>query len=463
VVERRYQIIGLLLILVLVGFALHSSSFLSSSPELSQAPDFQGVDQDGRIFSLKDLLGQPLVLHINSVENPLCRECEPSLRSQIAELEDLASRTPKVNIVTINIRKNPYSEDGKTLAEIWWKSNISWRWVEDFEPYPLANRFLDYTSRAGGFSNPTLLLIDQKGRIVEVYHVYQMGKGQVDGVQDADTLYSKIQDLKQGSWTRAEVQIYRQSVSYLGMFILGIVTSLSPCSIALMIAVFSYIMASFRRDERLKASGSSYNEGFLIGVAFTLGMGMVFFFLGIFISQLGTVIREARLFDLIAGLLMIALGINNLKPWGDILEPLKDHFSRERREDESKSPKKSLLERMVHLSMTIFARSSLIGAFSLGVFFALGWAPCAVSLVFPVLIWLASQEVSPLAGGLMLFLFGIGHGVPIIPISTFSRSVAGKIGDRYVSVGRYTTGIFGAMVIVVGLIYTARYFGITWW
>jgi len=73
----------------------------------------------------------------------------------------------------------------------------------------------------------------------------------------------------------------------------------------------------------------------------------------------------------------------------------------------------------------------LIGiAFTLGIFFALGWAPCALSMVLPVLIWLASQNVTPLAGGMMLFIFGVGHGV---------------------------------LVTGVGVLYAVRYFGFLLW
>jgi cytochrome c-type biogenesis protein len=84
-------------------------------------------------------------------------------------------------------------------------------------------------------------------------------------------------------------------------------------------------------------------------------------------------------------------------------------------------------------------------------------------MVLPVLIWLASQNVTPLTGGMMLFVFGIGHGVPIIPIATFSRTVGGRIGDRYVSLGEWTTRFFGLLVIAVGMVYAARYFGFVLW
>jgi cytochrome c-type biogenesis protein len=63
----------------------------------------------------------------------------------------------------------------------------------------------------------------------------------------------------------------------------------------------------------------------------------------------------------------------------------------------------------------------------------------------------------------MLFFFGIGHGVPIIPITTFSRMVGGRIGEKYVSVGEWTSRIFGLLVILVGLVYAARYFGYLLW
>jgi cytochrome c-type biogenesis protein len=123
---------------------------------------------------------------------------------------------------------------------------------------------------------------------------------------------------------------------------------------------------------------------------------------------------------------MIFLGITNFKPLGEILEPITSRLSRS---GESSDVGKSFMERSVIFSVGLFEHSAFIGAFTLGVFFALGWAPCAVSLVFPVLIWLVSQEATPLTGGLMLFAFGAGHGVPVIPISTFSRAVGERVGE----------------------------------
>ncbi len=434
----------------------------SASNQAINAPDFTAVGTDGKNFSLSDLRGEPVVLHITNIEIPLCRECEKDLKAQVKELADLKALDPKIQIITINLRKNPYSKDGKALAEGWWKVNITWPWIEDLEPYQIGSKYIDYWNVQGGMSNPTILLLDKQGGIAGVYHVYRVGEGEVDGVQSAETIYKKVQELKGSGWNGLEGEISQQNVSALGMFILGVVTSLAPCSIALMIAVFSYVLTMRRKDDYLRKSTSTSKEGFMIGIAFTFGMAVVFFVLGLFISQVGMFIRDSRVFDFVAGTIMVLLGISNFKPFGEILEPV---TSRIRRDPSGKAGEvgDSLLHKLINVSIGLFKYSSLIGAFTLGIFFALGWAPCALSMVLPVLIWLASQNITPLAGGLMLFVFGIGHGVPIIPISTFSRTIGGRIGDQYITVGKWTTKFFGLLVIIVGLVYAARYFGYVLW
>jgi cytochrome c-type biogenesis protein len=434
---------------------------LVAAEEAIAAPQFTAKGVDGKNFSLSDFEGSPLILHITNIEIPLCIECEKSMKGQVEELARLRAMHPDVQIATLNMRKNPYSLDGKSLAERWWKVNISWPWAEDIEPYAVVSKYLDYWNVRGGSSNPTLLLIDKEGSISGVYHVYRVGEGELDGVQSAETIYGKMEDLSGQGWKGLDGEISRQNVSAFGMFLLGILTSLAPCSIALMIAVFSYVLTVRRKEEYLKKSVSSSKEGFMIGIAFTFGMAAVFFVLGLFISEVGLFIRDSRLFDLLAGAIMILLGISNIKPLEEILEPITSRISPGG--GEHCSVKKSLLQRSVETSISLFQHSAFIGAFTLGIFFALGWAPCALSMVLPVLIWLASQDVTPLAGGMMLFIFGVGHGVPIIPIATFSRTVGGRIGERYVSVGAWTTRFFGVLVIAVGGVYAARYFGLLLW
>jgi cytochrome c-type biogenesis protein len=458
--KKKLQSAALLLLFAIAAF----SSFVIPvcADGMTKAPDFTAIGADGKSFSLSDFRGAPAVLHITNIEIPLCRECEKSLKGQVEELARLKAISPGVQVVTLNLRKNPYSEDGRILATNWWKVNITWPWIEDIEPYSIGSKYLDYWNVRGGSSNPTILLIDRNGDIAGVYHVYRVGEGEIDGVQSAETLNKKLQDLNGSQWKGLEGEVSRQDVSALGMFFLGILTSLAPCSIALMIAVFSYVLTIRKKDEYLRKSTSTSREGFMMGIAFTLGMAMVFFVLGLFISQVGVFLRDSRFFDLVAGGIMILLGISNFKPLEEILEPLTSRIRRSP-QGEAREKGQGLMQRSIEASIGLFKHSAFIGAFTLGIFFALGWAPCALSMVLPVLIWLASQSVTPLAGGMMLFIFGIGHGVPIIPIATFSRAVGGRIGDQYVSVGKWTTKFFGLLVIAVGAVYAARYFGYLLW
>ena len=468
---KKSLISGAITFFVILSSILSSIFFICMSSALSQealAPDFQAVDLDGKDVSLSDYRGEVVLLHITNIENPLCRECEHALNAQTSQLSLLAQKDPGIRIITLNVRKNPYSKDGRYWAGAWWNINVTWPWIEDFEPYPLTGKYIDYSTLEGGFANPTLILIDEEGKVAGLYHVYQLGKGEIDGIQSVETLYSDLKGIERGEASGFKGVTSGQNVNYLGMFFLGIITSLSPCSIALLLAMFSYVMTARRKEEYLKKSASASKEGFMIGVAFTLGMAAVFFVVGLFLSDIGVFIRQARFFDLAAGLLMIILGINIIKPISEIIEPVRERLSLGRDNSDSHSgdtgpEKKGIMERLVQISIGLFQYSAFIGAFTLGVFFALGWAPCAVSLVFPVLIWLISQNVTTLGGGMMLFVFGVGHGVPVIPIATFSRAVGGQIGEKYISAGKYVTKIFGLAVIVIGLVYAVRYLGYKMW
>ncbi|HSW58001.1 MAG TPA: redoxin domain-containing protein, partial [Dehalococcoidales bacterium] len=231
------------------------------------APDFQAVDQNGKDVSLSDYRGEVILLHITNIENPLCRECEHALNAQTSQLSLLSSKDSGIKIITLNVRKNPYSKDGPTLAKAWWNINVTWPWIEDFGPYPLTGKYIDYSTLDGGFANPTLLLIDKEGKVAGLYHVYQLGKGEIDGIQSAENLSRILSGLERGEASASGFKgiASSQGINYLGMFGLGIVTSLSPCSVALLLAMFSYVMTARRKEEYLKKSASASKEGFMIG------------------------------------------------------------------------------------------------------------------------------------------------------------------------------------------------------
>ena len=99
----------------------------------------------------------------------------------------------------------------------------------------------------------------------------------------------------------------------------------------------------------------------------------------------------------------------------------------------------------------------------LGILFSLAWAPCAISLVLPVIVLMLASKVGLLAGGALLFFFGLGHAVPIIPIAMVTETSRSRLSERYMRAGKAVTLIFGLAVMVMGALFILRGFGLYLW
>ena len=452
-------------LLVIAALAVLASSWLDDgNSQMGQpAEPFTVDDRLGEQVSLADNSGKVTVIHFTQLENPLCIECESYMHQQIEEIESLvASGNPDIEVITVNIRKNPYSEDGWSLVEDWYETNITWHWIEEFDPFPVSSSYLQYWEVSGAFSNPTLVLIDQDLVVVGVYNVYCMGKGVVDGVQNASSLQEDAAAIISGDWTYTSGGSDGDTaVSVGGMFLLGVITSFSPCSIALLMAVISFIgAAAMGRGKQEGSAARLQSVGLKIGIAFTVGTSLVFLMFGLAISYIGRFVEMSSTFYLISGLILIVLGINIVRPVGDLL---RKGLSAVRQEPscpaQPTGPGTTVQGRLASLSR----RSPELAGLLLGVLFSLGWAPCALSLVFPVLILLVSQDISMLMGGMLMFTFGLGHGVTIIPFCAATGQIKGVLGNRYVSLSRWIQIMFAAAIVVIGVLFAARYFGFNLW
>jgi cytochrome c-type biogenesis protein len=83
--------------------------------------------------------------------------------------------------------------------------------------------------------------------------------------------------------------------------------------------------------------------------------------------------------------------------------------------------------------------------------------------MMPVFVLILAQKIPILTGGLLLFVFGIGHGIPIIPLCAVTSNVRGKVGNKYVKVGKWMHRIFGILIIVIGIIMAVRFWNINLW
>ncbi|MGQ9721768.1 MAG: cytochrome c biogenesis protein CcdA [Candidatus Jordarchaeum sp.] len=439
-----------LLTLILIAITLLALISQAENTEIIPAPNFTAVDEKGQEFSLSDYNGNVVILHFTQVEEPVCIECLKEMKGQIVELEKLSTTNQNVTVITINIRKNPYSVTGKEMAERDFDVNVSWHWVEDFSPFPIANLYQKYWTVDGAFSNPGLVLIDMNQSIVGVYHIYCMGKGPIDGIQSAESLSSNVQDILEGRWKGFKGQIYDESITFIGIFALGILTAVTPCSLALLVAMISYVGSLQKGSE-----GSSKKisvQGIWIGIVFTFGMSLVFFMFGLVISSVGIFIEASALFYLIAGIILVVLGLNIFKPLRELIKTKSKQGSGSH-----------IMEKGQNMFFKLSKKSIYAGAFFLGILFSIGWAPCAMGLMMPVFILILTQEINLLMGGLLLFIFGLGHGVPIIPLCAVTNTVRGKLGNKYVTAGKWMQKIFGIIIIAIGILMAIRFWGINFW
>ena len=220
---------------------------------------------------------------------------------------------------------------------------------------------------------------------------------------------------------------------FLGLFSLGIVTFLSPCSIALISVYLTYAVGTSK----------SIRKGFIIGCSFTLAMCLVFFFLGYAVSSLIPIGQVSyRFFFGIAGLLLIFFGINNLGLF--------------KRINLASNASNSLTERVNTLKLIALTRFSqynyVAGSFLFGVVISLALGPCSLSLVLPAILLTMYSAPTPYHGGLLLFTFGLGHALPVIFLSVLLATARSAISEKTAIAGEWLTKIFGAGFVVIGIV-----------
>ena len=220
---------------------------------------------------------------------------------------------------------------------------------------------------------------------------------------------------------------------FLGLFSLGIVTFLSPCSIALISVYLTYAVGTSK----------SIRKGFIIGCSFTIAMCLVFFFLGYALSSLIPIdLVSYRFFFCIAGLLLIFFGINNLGLF--------------KRINIASNASNALTERVNALKLTALTRFSkynyVVGSFLFGVVISLALGPCSLSLVLPAILLTMFSAPTPYHGGLLLFTFGLGHALPVILLSVLLATARSAISKKTAVASEWLTKIFGAGFVVIGLV-----------
>jgi len=221
--------------------------------------------------------------------------------------------------------------------------------------------------------------------------------------------------------------------TYTGLFVLGLMTFLSPCSIALISVYLTYATGI----------GKSPLKGLAIGASFTLAMSLVFFFLGFAITALVPLeMLNYELFLGFAGVLLIFFGINNL----GLLK----------KAGLSLGLGKSVNEKVNTLKFNALTRVSkynyVLGSFLFGLVISVALGPCSLSIVLPAVLLTIFTAPTAFHGGLLLLMFGLGHALPVIFLSTALATTRSLVSKKITAKGEWLTKGFGAAFLIIGII-----------
>jgi len=184
-------------------------------------------------------------------------------------------------------------------------------------------------------------------------------------------------------------------------------------------------------------------KGVVIGVSFTLAMCLVFFFLGYAITSLIPLsMVNYPMFLGIAGAILILFGINNL---GYL-----------KKTNIAINISNSLNERINALKLNVLTGFSkynyTISSFLFGLVISIALGPCSLSIVLPAILLTILTAPTPLHGGFLLFMFGLGHALPVILLSTLLATARKAISQRISEKGDLLTKGFGIVFLIIGIV-----------
>lgn len=217
-------------------------------------------------------------------------------------------------------------------------------------------------------------------------------------------------------------------VTYIGAFIAGLLSFLSPCVLPLIPSYITYITGISFAD--LQAEHPSHiirQKTILHSLCFICGFTAVFVLLGASATYIGSFLQEhAILIRKVGGILLVLLGIH-------VTGVLHLKFL--------------LGEKRVSIK---HKPAGYAGSFLVGIAFAAGWTPCIGPILAGILA-IAATEENIYQGILLLLLYSLGLGVPFFfsALAMHRFLVVFNRFKKYIHVFEIITGIF---LILIGIL-----------
>ncbi len=210
-----------------------------------------------------------------------------------------------------------------------------------------------------------------------------------------------------------------QPTSLLGYFLVfagGVLTSIGPCNAAMIPLIIGYIGGSVDVPRR---------KAFSISLVFSIGLAITFMLLGVIATYIGGLIGgTTRIWYYLIAIVCFVIGLQILGIF-HLNQPA--WFSRLREKVKAKG---------------------LFGALLFGLVSGLVASQCATPVLGAILTYVMAQKQSILYGAILLFIYSLGRGVPIILAGTFTGILKGlRLFGKRIEILEKASGV---IIILVG-------------
>lgn len=218
------------------------------------------------------------------------------------------------------------------------------------------------------------------------------------------------------------------SVSFILVFLEGILSFFSPCVIPLIPVYMGYLAGSGKRENEDGIIVYERKKVFLHTLFFALGISFAFFILGMAFTTLGSFFSNNKLlFTRIGGLLIVILGLFQIGIF-DISFLQKERKIQVKLADKKMNP---------------------IMALIMGFTFSFAWTPCIGPALSSVLI-MASGATTSLEGNLLVLIYAIGFLIPFLLLGLFTTQVLNFLKSKQ-KLLKYTIKAGGVILIIMGV------------
>lgn len=221
-------------------------------------------------------------------------------------------------------------------------------------------------------------------------------------------------------------------ISYIGVFLEGLLSFLSPCILPLIPLYMAYLTSN-AKVEKDGVITYKMSKVFFMTLAFVFGITTTYFIMGLGLNLVKEVIADYQdLISIIGGVILIVFAFNQFG-WIEIKA-----LNKEKR-----------LDNNIDVSNMNYFK-----AFGLGFIFSFAWTPCIGPILANVLIVAASKEA--VVGNMLILVYCLGFVIPFIILGLFytkalsfikaKRSVLMKISK----VAAVIILLFGGSMIIEG-------------